>query len=81
MPTIVDPSRRTPSGGPTVIADSWNIAEYLDTAYPSPGLLFPKGTKALQALFSEHVFKTMFYPLAPIVTPAMFHFLNEASRP
>lgn len=81
LPVIVDPSRRTPSGGPTIITDSWNIAEYLDNVYPSPGLLFPEGTKALQALFLNHVTTTLFYPIVRILTPPLLDFLNEASRP
>jgi glutathione S-transferase len=36
-----------------VISDSWNIAVYLDKTYPDLPLLFPGGTKPLQAAFEN----------------------------
>ncbi|KAF8587651.1 hypothetical protein K439DRAFT_1630524 [Ramaria rubella] len=81
LPVIVDPSRRTPSGGPTIVSESFLIAEYLDEAYPTPGPLFPAGTKALQKLFYDHFFPTALMPVLPILLPEMLGHVNERSRP
>jgi glutathione S-transferase len=83
LPAIVDPSRTTSSGGPTVVSESFRIAEYLDEAYPTPstGALFPPGTKALQQLFYEYFFKNIMMLIITMALPEMFKHLNEGSRP
>ncbi|KAF8507815.1 hypothetical protein JB92DRAFT_2957157 [Gautieria morchelliformis] len=83
LPVIVDPSRTAPSGGPTVVSESFHIAEYLDETYPTPstGALFPPGTKALQQLFYDHFFKNVLMVTIPMALPEMFKHLNEGSRP
>jgi glutathione S-transferase len=81
LPTIVDPSRRTSSGGPTVVSESFLIAEYLDEAYPTPDPLFPEGTKALQKQFYDHFFTTAMRPIMPILLTEMFGHLNDGSQP
>ncbi|KAF8592188.1 hypothetical protein K439DRAFT_1324925, partial [Ramaria rubella] len=60
-PFYIDPSQRTSTGEPTVISDTWTIAEYLDRVYPEPGMLLPNGTKVLRALFQDHVTKYLFW--------------------
>ncbi|KAF8578933.1 hypothetical protein K439DRAFT_1620918 [Ramaria rubella] len=81
LPVIVDPSRRTSSGGPTIVSESFLIAEYLDEAYPIPGPLFPAGTKALQKLFYDRFFPTAIMPTLPIRLPEMLDYVNEGSLP
>ncbi|KAF8508653.1 hypothetical protein JB92DRAFT_2951855 [Gautieria morchelliformis] len=83
LPVIVEPSCPAPSGGPTVVSESFLIAEYLNETYPTPstGALFPPGTKALQQLFSDHFFKNVVMVTLPMGVPEMFKHLNEGSRP
>ncbi|KAF8500069.1 hypothetical protein JB92DRAFT_2980192 [Gautieria morchelliformis] len=71
IPVIVDPSRTATSGGPTVVSDSFHIAEYLDETYstPSTGPLFPPGTKALQQLFYDHFFTNVLLQSVPMALP------------
>ncbi|KAL0564124.1 hypothetical protein V5O48_017930 [Marasmius crinis-equi] len=52
-----------------VVSDSFNIAEYLDEAYPDTPRIIPPGTRMLQATFCTSVF-TNFEPLLPIIRPA-----------
>ncbi|KAF8476510.1 hypothetical protein JB92DRAFT_3050443 [Gautieria morchelliformis] len=80
IPVIADPSRPTASGLPTVVSDSWLIAEYLDEAYPTPGLLLPEGSRALQMHFQQFVTSTVFLPLLPILALPLMDFLNDISR-
>ena len=51
VPAITDP-HPVDGNGPLHIADSWDIALYLDKKYPDPPL-FPNGTKGLQKLFID----------------------------
>jgi len=81
LPVIVDPSRPSPSGGPTVVSESFLIAEYLDEAYPDTRPLFPAGTKALQKLFTDSFTTTMFTPLRPILFRLMIEHIYEGSLP
>ncbi|KAF8521807.1 hypothetical protein JB92DRAFT_2889328 [Gautieria morchelliformis] len=83
LPVIVDPSRTAPSGGPTVISESFHITEYLDETYPTPstGALFPPGTKALQQLFYDHFYKNVVMVTIPMGLPELFKHLNEGSHP
>ncbi|KAF8507359.1 hypothetical protein JB92DRAFT_2961196, partial [Gautieria morchelliformis] len=79
---IVDSSRTATSGGPTVVSDSFHIAEYLDETYstPSTGPLFPPGTKALQQLFYDHFFKYVLLQSVPMALLEVIKHLNEGSR-
>ena len=82
VPVIVDSSRRTPDGRPTIVYDSLAIAEYLDDAYPdttSP-LLFPQGTRALQVAFYNRFIDNVFIPAAPMTVCQVLYLLNEASQ-
>ncbi|TFK96933.1 hypothetical protein BDV98DRAFT_536033 [Pterulicium gracile] len=67
LPIIVDAS--IPGKDPVVVSDSWNIAVYLDQAYPDAPLLFPKGTKALQAAFQETWMDAFFWPATVFLRP------------
>jgi len=79
VPVIVDPNHITPDGKPTVLADSWKIAEYLDEKYPGPGLLFPKGTKPLQSIFHDYVTKSIFVNIRFILATRIMDVLNDGS--
>ncbi|KAF8493839.1 hypothetical protein JB92DRAFT_2818570 [Gautieria morchelliformis] len=82
IPVIVDPGHLTPAGDPTVVPDSWAIAEYLDETYPNQNILFPPGTKALQALFIDHsIMHIILDILLPTWTPNFLPFLNDKSLP
>ncbi|KAF8531885.1 hypothetical protein JB92DRAFT_1947190 [Gautieria morchelliformis] len=65
IPVIVDPGHLTSAGDPTVIPDSWAIAEYLDEIYPNQNILFPPGTKAFQTLFIDHPIKHAIFDILP----------------
>ena len=81
IPVIIDPHHLTPSGEPTVVSDSWAIADYLDEVYPTPNLLLPPGTKALQSLFDGYFTKIVLYILSPTWISTFPTFLNDESRP
>ena len=81
VPVIIDSFHLTPNGDPTVVSDSWAIAEYLDEIYPNPIMLFPQGTKALQSQFLEDFMKDVFSTLLPALVPTFPDFLNDESRP
>lgn len=82
VPLIEDPSG-DPNGRPTYVADSFNIAIYLDVKYPAPKYpaVFPRGTRALQKLAYDHItnigmlFAPIMLPL-PVLRPG---FLDERS--
>lgn len=67
LPLIVDQSEL--GKDPVIISDSWDIAVYLDEAYPSTPRLFPKGTKAFQAAFQELWTDTFIGFAAPLLLP------------
>ncbi|KDQ50490.1 hypothetical protein JAAARDRAFT_141856 [Jaapia argillacea MUCL 33604] len=73
LPVIHDPNTKQ------VICDSFAIAEYLDATYPNGPLLFPKGTKALQASFESALTSTALSPLFPLLLPASGYVLNPSS--
>ncbi|KAL0574282.1 hypothetical protein V5O48_007672 [Marasmius crinis-equi] len=52
------------------ISESFNIAEYLDEAYPDTPRIIPPGTRMLQSTFCMSVFTT-FAPLLPVLRPVM----------
>ena len=45
------------------VVDSWDIARYLDDAYPDTPRVFPAGTVALQAAFHDFVWGTLGEPV------------------
>ncbi|KAL0564148.1 hypothetical protein V5O48_017907 [Marasmius crinis-equi] len=51
-----------------IVSDSFNVAEYLDEAYPDTPRIIPPGTRMLQATFCTSVF-TNFEPLLPVIRP------------
>ena len=68
LPIIVDSSPPN-NTGPVILTDSWDIAVYLDSAYPEPPRLFPKGTKALQAAFQDLWMDAFLSHAPPIILP------------
>ncbi|KAJ8085464.1 hypothetical protein PM082_004280 [Marasmius tenuissimus] len=64
VPFIHDTTTKTP----TVISDSFKIAQHLDTAYPDTPRLIPPGTEMLQSAFCTLVFHAV-VPLLPIIRP------------
>ncbi|KAF8577823.1 hypothetical protein K439DRAFT_1639376 [Ramaria rubella] len=81
VPVIVDESVRTADGGPTVIAESFEIAQFLDKHYPTPNQLIPPGTAALQMLYQEEVTNHLYRgALSRVFVPIVPSVLNEPSR-
>lgn len=72
LPVIYDPSTKA------VIADSTDIADYLDKTYPDKPL-YTSGTRALHAAFSSVFSDTCFVPLFQLVVLATCLNLNEPS--
>jgi len=81
LPAIEDPNRLDKDGKPTVVADSFAIATYLDEKYPNTKPLIPKGTEVLQAVFEEYFVKNILFPGGAIFLPLFFEVLTEESRP
>jgi glutathione S-transferase len=77
-----------PSGSPneklTYVADSFDMAVYLDDKYPSPKcpVVLPDGTRALQKVTSDLLTDRVGYSLVPIVVPliAKPEFLDDRGR-
>lgn len=67
---IADPSS-DPSGKPTHVVESFNIAIYLDKTYPAPNYpaIFSPGTHALQKISSEAFTNGVGYALMPVALP------------
>jgi glutathione S-transferase len=61
------------------IVDSYQIAAYLDSQYPSTPTILPKGLNALQTAFEYAIF-LMAGAFAPITLPATHSILNEESQ-
>lgn len=80
IPVIADEIHPGPDGKPTVVVDSWDIAEYLDEKFPDRPL-FPAGTKALQWSLHDTVMKNFMYASAQLILPRFYDNLKEASRP
>jgi glutathione S-transferase len=80
---IADPPS-DPSGKPTYVADSFNIAVYLDDKYPAPiyPVVLPDGTRALQKVASDLFTYEVGYPLMSIVVPLIARpgFLDNHGR-
>lgn len=68
VPAIVD---EVEGRHPVALADSLNIATYLERTYPQP-TIFPGGTERVQMTYitaiHEHVFMAMFYMVIPTTT-------------
>ncbi|CUA75869.1 hypothetical protein RSOLAG22IIIB_01869 [Rhizoctonia solani] len=83
LPVIADPSE-DPNGMPTFVADSFNIAAYLDAKYPAPKypLVIPPGTRALQKIAAEQFNSEVGFALVPIALPLIGApgFLDEPGR-
>lgn len=83
LPVIEDPSEHQ-GGKPTFVADSFNIAVYLDAKYPAPKypLAIPPGTRALQKIAAEQFNKEVGFALVPIALPLVSTpgFLDESGR-
>lgn len=73
-PFITDPSTSS------VIADSFKIAQYLDVTYPDTLPVIPKGTTALQNVFSEMFFEKVGYPVYQYINLQSMKQLPERSQ-
>ncbi|GAB1522998.1 hypothetical protein RhiTH_006127 [Rhizoctonia solani] len=80
LPVIADPSSH-PDGKPTYVADSFEIAVYLDDKYPTPTYpaIFAPGTRSLQ-----HILTTQYYPatvsnIRLTIMPRMLHLFDARS--
>jgi glutathione S-transferase len=67
---IADPSS-DPNEKPTYVAESFDIAVYLDEKYPAPKYpaVFAPGTRALQKITSEFFTNEVGYALMPFILP------------
>ena len=73
LPAIYDPSTGT------AIADSFAIAEYLESTYPETPSVFPKESVALQKAFEPALVQNI-CPAWPFVIPAVALKLNPRSE-
>lgn len=73
LPVIYDPSTKA------VVADSAEIAKYLDRTYPDTPKLFPDGTLGYQAVFLDVVRPMVSMPLLQILISRVCGSLNEPS--
>ncbi|PVF93639.1 hypothetical protein CPB86DRAFT_789899 [Serendipita vermifera] len=68
----------TDGGPPTVVADSFNIALFLDHEFPDTPRLIPENTAALQASFARTTLRDLLvFPLAPLVMVGTYEKLEE----
>lgn len=76
LPVISVPSKD--GGPPSVIADSFKIALFLDREYPDTPRVLPPNTVALQAAFVQHVLATTFVAhLRPMILQRVLEKLDE----
>ncbi|KAJ7241644.1 hypothetical protein C8J57DRAFT_1438765 [Mycena rebaudengoi] len=68
-----------PVVAPHILANTNNIAEYLEAAYPARPV-FPEGTRALQSLFVHYIQEIFVKPLLPIMVPLSHQSLPERSH-
>lgn len=67
--------------GDTVVADSWNIAVYLDEAYPSrPGLFGGAESRTLCEFFNQWAFRAVHPPLLRVVLLDLFARLHDRDK-
>lgn len=74
LPVISDDAR-----DPGVVADSANIADYLERSFPTPAV-FPPGTRALQAGFIHLLATTLQPALRPLLVPAVAPILDTRGQ-
>ncbi|KAH7342057.1 hypothetical protein B0J17DRAFT_746273 [Rhizoctonia solani] len=83
LPIIADPSP-DPNGKPTYVADSFNIAIYLDKTYPAPKypVVFAPGTHVVQKITYELFSNEVGYAACPTIIPLIARpgFFDEHSR-
>ncbi|KAJ3843367.1 hypothetical protein F5878DRAFT_706886 [Lentinula raphanica] len=77
LPVLVDPTK-TPYA-PVILSNANNIAEYLESAYPSPAV-FPAGSRALQSLFAHYIQEVFAKPLLPIMVPISHQQLSDRNQ-
>lgn len=77
LPVIVDPTRNPMT--PEIISNTNNIAEYLESTYPSRPV-FPPGSRAMQTLFVHYIQEVFVKPLLPIMVPLSHQRLPERSQ-
>ncbi|KAJ7083538.1 hypothetical protein C8R44DRAFT_53675 [Mycena epipterygia] len=77
LPVVVDPTRNPKA--PHILANTNNIAEYLEAAYPARPV-FPEGSRALQTLFVHYIQEVFVKPLLPIMVPLSHQSLPERSQ-
>jgi glutathione S-transferase len=73
VPVIVDGSR--------AVYDSWEIAEYLEQAYPSrPALFEGSASRSLALFFSHWTVRALHPPLLRAILPGLFGHLHEKDK-
>ena len=73
VPVILDGNR--------AVYDSWEIAVYLDEAYPQrPGLFEGSESRALALFFHHWTFRTLHAPLLRVVLLDLFNSVHEKDR-
>ncbi|KAJ7100954.1 hypothetical protein B0H15DRAFT_465455 [Mycena belliarum] len=77
LPVVVDPTRNF--AAPQILANTNNIAEYLEASYPARPV-FPDGTRALQTLFVHYIQEVFAKPLLPIMVPLSHQSLPARSQ-
>lgn len=61
------------------LADSFEIAQYLDQAYPDAPKIFPYGTAGMQRGF-QTAFRELFEPIIHLLVPIEYDILTPASQ-
>jgi len=74
IPVILVPAED--GGAPTIVEDSFAIAEYLDKKYPSPPL-WPNGSHTVQSIVQDWVRRVIFPQMMNIMLPAVANILDE----
>jgi glutathione S-transferase len=73
VPVLIDGGR--------AVSDSWNIAEYLEQAYPSRPALFEGGeSRALSMFFNHWTVRTVHPALMRVVVLDLFNSVHEKDR-
>ncbi|PVG03645.1 hypothetical protein CPB86DRAFT_694937 [Serendipita vermifera] len=76
LPVISVPSKD--GGPPSVIAESFNIALFLDHEFPNTPRVIPENTAALQSSFVRTTLVNLLVtPIRPLVLPTVVHRLDE----
>ncbi|KAG8803191.1 hypothetical protein FRC17_006226 [Serendipita sp. 399] len=68
LPVVSVPSKEE-GKPPTIVADSFNIALFLDKRFPETPRVIPPDTAGLQSSFIQTLTLTVFVPLRPIAIP------------